>query len=114
MKLILLFILVEFYSENGKVTGKFKIPVSYSQTMFSSPHLFNIFPSKDATIILFDIGRNSTEVDETKSQTFYEQAKKCVEAIVMRKVNASYIFPHLEHIGMNEFLTFTDFHKTGG
>lgn len=42
--------------------------------------------SKDATIILFDVGKNTKVVDEQTSQTFYTQAKRCAEAIVMRKV----------------------------
>lgn len=41
---------------------------------------------KDATIVLFDVGTNTEEIDESSSQTFYEQAKKCLEKIINRKV----------------------------
>lgn len=39
------------------------------------------------TIVLFDIGRNTKENDESESQTFYDQAKSCLESILTRKVN---------------------------
>lgn len=55
--------------------------------------------SKDATIILFDVGSNTTEHDQSKSQTFYEQAKNCVEAILLRKVMGKiYYSPYIYYI----------------
>lgn len=40
----------------------------------------------DNIIVLFDVGCNTTEYDKSKSQTFYEQAKNCLESILMRKI----------------------------
>ncbi|XP_055297280.1 X-ray repair cross-complementing protein 5 [Sitodiplosis mosellana] len=42
--------------------------------------------TKDATIIILDVGANTNQLDKLKSKTFFEEAKSCIEFAITRKI----------------------------
>lgn len=42
--------------------------------------------SIDATIIIFDIGRNVSELEEKNEESFFESARDCIIRIIERKI----------------------------
>lgn len=42
-------------------------------------------------MIVFDVGKNATERQTEDGPTFFDQAKKCIENIILRKVSLSVV-----------------------
>lgn len=77
--------------------------------------LFLWISQQDATIVLFDVGANTKECDESSSLSFYEQAKKCVDSIIMRKVNLmNSKQQNLKIVKFQQIVKFSDFDKAKG
>lgn len=44
---------------------------------------------QDVTVIIFDVGKNAAERILDNGRTFFEEARNCIEKIILKKVNMS-------------------------
>lgn len=57
-------------------------------TRYDEIQCTNILLIKELTVIILDVGKNAAERETKDGPSFFEQAKNCVEKILLRKVNS--------------------------